>query len=105
MPSDPYDDIRLRAFHSSTTISDSVHSESLTASSALYTTSSHSTAWGPGTLAGKGIYAFGKKVLRGIENIVVYRKLPLIAAHFPHKDDAVIDGIDSMYCDLLELSR
>jgi hypothetical protein len=69
------------------------------------TTTFASTIWGPGTLAGKALEALGEATLRGVENIVIRRKLAAIRSVFPHTDTTDIADIDAAYDDVLELSR
>jgi hypothetical protein len=64
-----------------------------------------STIWGPGTLTGKALEAFGKATLRGVENLVVRRKLASLRSVFPHRNDTTIKNIEQHYDDVLELSR
>jgi hypothetical protein len=64
-----------------------------------------STVWGPGTLAGKALEAFGEATLRGIENIVIRRKLAALRSAFPHTDNSPGKDIDGVYDAVLELSR
>jgi hypothetical protein len=64
-----------------------------------------STIWGPGTLTGKALEAFGEATLRGIENIAIRRKLIAIRSVFPHTDNTNITNINTVYDDVLELSR
>ncbi|KAJ6505437.1 hypothetical protein C8R45DRAFT_549030 [Mycena sanguinolenta] len=72
--------------------------------SSVYTTTSSSTQWGPGALAGKAIRAMGKAVVRGTEYVVISRRLSAIKAAFsPRSDDN--RPTERMFDDLLELSR
>jgi len=64
-----------------------------------------STIWGPGTLSGKALEAFGEAALRGVENITIRRKLATLRPVFPHTDNTDIPDIDTVYDDALELSR
>jgi hypothetical protein len=64
-----------------------------------------STIWGPGTLSGKAIEAFGEATLRGVENVVIRRKLSTYRSLFPHADDTTIKNIDTVYENVLQLSR
>lgn len=94
----------------SNTHRDSRHfSPSLSASYASSTTSrtssKWSTIWGPGTLSGKALEAFGEVMLRGVENLVIRRQLASLRSIFPHTNDAVIHNIDHIYDNVLELSR
>ncbi|KAJ6505451.1 hypothetical protein C8R45DRAFT_1181869 [Mycena sanguinolenta] len=73
-------------------------------SGSVYTTTSSSTQWGPGALAGKAIRAMGKAVVRGAEYVVISRRLSAIKAAFsPRSDDN--RPTERMFDDLLELSR
>jgi hypothetical protein len=71
------------------------------------TDSSSKTVWGPGALTGKGLVAFGKGALRGVEFFVIRRRLAKIRLRFPHEDDGAADDLelDQMYNEILELSR
>jgi hypothetical protein len=65
-----------------------------------------STTWGPGTrLSGKALVALGKASIRGVENLVIFRRLQAIQSHIanPKTTDSV--KIEQIYCDLLELTR
>jgi len=64
-----------------------------------------STRWGPGTLTGKALEAFGEATIRGIENLVIRRKLASLRSMFPHGNDTTIGNIEQLYDDILELSR
>jgi hypothetical protein len=76
-------------------------------SSSQYTTTSSSTNPGLGSATGKGILAFGKMAQRGFDGIVIRRRLAAMKSIFPHKDDSEtsIEKLDSIYDDVLELSR
>jgi hypothetical protein len=80
-------------------------SASYASSTTSRTSSKWSTIWGPGTLSGKALEAFGKATLRGVESLVIRRKLAFLRSIFPHKNDAVIMNIEDVYDDVLELSR
>ncbi|KAJ3772759.1 hypothetical protein FB446DRAFT_735489 [Lentinula raphanica] len=67
--------------------------------------SSVSTFTGPGSLAGKALFNVGRLTLRGVEQIIISRRLSVIATHFPHRKTDRIAGLTEMYADLLELSR
>ena len=75
--------------------------------SSLYTTTSSSTQWGPGALAGKAILGLGKAVIRGVEYLVISRRISAIKAFMPCWDDNVAQSgnLERMFDDLLELSR
>ncbi|KAJ6568982.1 hypothetical protein B0H19DRAFT_1134371 [Mycena capillaripes] len=72
--------------------------------SSVYTTTSSSTQWGPGALAGKAILAMGKAVVRNAEYLIVRRRLSAIQAVLPCADDQG-GNLEEMFNDLLELSR
>jgi hypothetical protein len=76
-----------------------------TLSTSNTTTTNDSTLYGLGTLSGKVIEAFGEATLRGVENIVIRRKLSTYRSLFPHADETTIKDIDSVYENILELSR
>jgi hypothetical protein len=78
---------------------------SCTSSASNETTTSTSTIWGPGTLSGKAIEAFGEATLRGVENLVIRRKLVSLRSHFPHDNGTVNRKIEQIYNDVLELTR
>ena len=71
----------------------------------LYTTTSSSTVPGIGSLSGKGILAFGRLILRGVEWVIIPQKLRVARSLFPHTDHATFEGIEQVYDDLLELTR
>ncbi|KAF8180463.1 hypothetical protein K438DRAFT_1841965 [Mycena galopus ATCC 62051] len=71
----------------------------------VYTTTSSSTQWGPGALTGKAILAMGKAIVRGAENLIIMRRLGAIQAVMPCKDNNGDLSIESMFADLLELSK
>ncbi|KAJ7136283.1 hypothetical protein C8R46DRAFT_580970 [Mycena filopes] len=75
--------------------------------SSLYTTTSSSTNWGPGALSGKAIRAMGKAVLRGVDYLVISRRLSRMKAVMPCPDDDLEKRSDwrQMFFDALELSR
>ncbi|KAF5384527.1 hypothetical protein D9757_006469 [Collybiopsis confluens] len=62
-----------------------------------------STFDGLGSSTGKAIFAFGKH--KGVEQLIISRRIASIAAQFPHLDTDNIPNLHSMYMDLLELSR
>ncbi|KAF7340478.1 hypothetical protein MVEN_01968100 [Mycena venus] len=75
-------------------------------SSSLYTTTSSSTHWGPGAMAGKAILAMGKAVVRGAEYLVISRRLSSMKAIIPTSDDVLSQlNFEGIFDDLLELSR
>ena len=76
-----------------------------TFSTSCTATTDSSAIWGPGGLSGRAIEAFGDATLRGIENIIIRRKLATYRNLFPHMDDTPIRNIDSVYENVLELSR
>jgi len=79
--------------------------DSIPASPSFYTTTSASFVAGPGELTGRGLNAIGKMTLRGVQNIVVRRRLQVINSFIPHGNETAIPGKEQMYSDLLELSR
>ncbi|KAF9066501.1 hypothetical protein BDP27DRAFT_1330387 [Rhodocollybia butyracea] len=76
-------------------------------SSGNATVSSASTFRGLGSLSGKleAILNLGKRTVKGIEQIIISRRLSNIAAHFPHHAGDKVPGLTEMYMDLSELSR
>ncbi|KAJ7055614.1 hypothetical protein C8F01DRAFT_1158742 [Mycena amicta] len=79
-------------------------------SSAVYTTTSSSTQWGPGALAGKAMLALGKAAIRGAERLVISRRISTIRAYVPYSDDNVYSAANEAFLrglldDLTELSR
>ncbi|KAF8184639.1 hypothetical protein K438DRAFT_1837621 [Mycena galopus ATCC 62051] len=76
--------------------------------SSLYTTTSSSTQWGPGAIAGKALRALGKAVIRGIEHFIILRRLATIVVAMPcldEADSAEAHNFETMFDDVLELSR
>ncbi|KAJ7739090.1 hypothetical protein B0H14DRAFT_2638345 [Mycena olivaceomarginata] len=72
----------------------------------VYTTTSSSTQWGPGAMAGKAILAMGKAVVRGTQYLIITRRLSAIKAVMPCSDDfSNYENFEAMFDDLLELSR
>jgi hypothetical protein len=71
----------------------------------VYTTTSSSTQWGPGALAGKAIRALGKAVVRSAEYFVISRRLTAIKAALPCSDSGDEQTLEGIFDDLLELSR
>ncbi|KAF9458476.1 hypothetical protein BDZ94DRAFT_1239966 [Collybia nuda] len=69
------------------------------------TDSTSRTIPGPGALSGKAVLALGKATLHGAEVIIIRRRVQVISSKFPHKDEDNVKGIESMYEDILELSR
>ncbi|KAE9403306.1 hypothetical protein BT96DRAFT_990347 [Gymnopus androsaceus JB14] len=82
-----------------------VESQSAESLYSFSTATSTSTFVGPGSLAGKAIQNFGKLTLKGIDQILISRRLSSIATHFPHRNYDNVAGLREMYSDLLELSR
>jgi hypothetical protein len=80
----------------------SVESSSASSSSE-YTTTSSSTNPGVGSITGKGILAFGKMAQRGLDGIIIRRRLTAMKSVFPHDDGD--ETLDKIYDDVLELSR
>ncbi|KAJ7474016.1 hypothetical protein FB451DRAFT_1247634 [Mycena latifolia] len=72
----------------------------------LYTTSS-STQWGPGAIAGKAILAMGKATLRSVEHLIISRRIAAIKVVIPCADDdeSQPEHLEKMFADLLELTR
>jgi hypothetical protein len=77
---------------------------SLRSRGSLYTSTSSSTQWGPGWLAGKAVLAVGEAALRGAERLVILKRLATIKAHLPC-DATHSPFMDRLFDDLLELSR
>ncbi|KAF9066502.1 hypothetical protein BDP27DRAFT_1330389 [Rhodocollybia butyracea] len=69
------------------------------------TVSSASTFRGLGSLTGKAILNVGKMTVKGIEQIIISRRLSVMAKYFPHRAGDKVPGLTEMYMDLLELSR
>ncbi|KAJ7052879.1 hypothetical protein C8F01DRAFT_561824 [Mycena amicta] len=99
---------RILRSPSLTSLASSLSSLSLS----LYTTTSSRTLWGPGALAGKAILALGKATVRGAERVVIHRRLAVIHANLPCRDDDAAFDSDvhaaffvGLFDDLLELSR
>ncbi|KAJ7136290.1 hypothetical protein C8R46DRAFT_1135272 [Mycena filopes] len=65
------------------------------------------TQWGPGALSGKAIRAMGKAVLRGVDYLVISRRLSRMKAVMPCRDNDLAERPDwrQMFFDALELSR
>ncbi|KAJ6568981.1 hypothetical protein B0H19DRAFT_1232032 [Mycena capillaripes] len=82
----------------------SISSRRSVSESSVYTTTSSSTQWGPGALAGKAILAMGKAVVRSAEYLIIRRRLSAIKAVLPCPDDQR-GNVEAMFNDLLELSR
>lgn len=68
------------------------------------TVTTESTVRGIGSHSGKFIYAVGTAALKGIEILVILRKLTDIKNVFPHKDGDA-DDLTRVYEDTLELAR
>ncbi|KAF8194409.1 hypothetical protein K438DRAFT_2017472 [Mycena galopus ATCC 62051] len=62
------------------------------------TTTDTSTIWGPGTLSGRALLALGEVTIRGINSLVIRRRLATIRLRAPTLNKSMCD-------DLLELSR
>lgn len=60
---------------------------------------------GIGAVSGRMIYAVGDVALRGIENLVIRRRLRKVISAFPHSDDIGANDIETIYGYALELSR
>jgi len=69
------------------------------------TDTSSDTVSGLGTLSGRVVFGLGNAVLRGVDNLVVRRRLGIIVSVYPHDDDTAPENIGTLYDDLLELSR
>lgn len=69
------------------------------------TVTSSSTVRGVGSVTGRVALAVGRLLLRGIDNVVVQRKLNVIASILPCDDYKLSSEYQSVYADLLELSR
>ncbi|KAF5384538.1 hypothetical protein D9757_006445 [Collybiopsis confluens] len=76
-----------------------------TVTSRGYSLLSFSTFDGLGSSTGKAIFTVGKLTLKGIEQLIISRRLASISAQFPHLDIDNIPKLHSMYMDLLEFSR
>ncbi|KAJ7870764.1 hypothetical protein B0H14DRAFT_2725309 [Mycena olivaceomarginata] len=76
-------------------------------SDTVYTTTSSTTQWGPGAMAGKSILAMGKAVVRSAEYLVISRRLSNIKATLPCSDNDLSQqrNLEAMFDDLLDLSR
>ncbi|KAJ7362996.1 hypothetical protein DFH08DRAFT_841843 [Mycena albidolilacea] len=76
-------------------------------SDTVYTTTSSSTQWGPGAMAGKAILAMGKAVVRSAEYLVISRRLSNIKAALPCSDNDLSQqrNLEAIFEDLLDLSR
>ncbi|KAF9466980.1 hypothetical protein BDZ94DRAFT_1233509 [Collybia nuda] len=70
-----------------------------------YMTTTSSTIPGLGAISSRVILSLGKATLRGAEFIITRQRLNTISAEFPHQNTDRIVGLDSMYEDILELSR
>jgi hypothetical protein len=73
--------------------------------SSIYTTTTSHTVPGIGSLSGKFIHGFGKRVLRGFESVVIRRRLSHIESLCPLSDNNPPPDVKSLYDDLLELAR
>ncbi|KAF8217535.1 hypothetical protein K438DRAFT_1795164 [Mycena galopus ATCC 62051] len=62
------------------------------------TTTDTSTTWGPGTLSGRALLALGEATLRGINSLIIRRRLTTIRRRAPSLTKSMCD-------DLLELCR
>lgn len=68
-------------------------------------TASTETAHGIGSVSGRMIYAIGAAALRGVELLAIRRKLKEVHEFFPHQNDTTLDDFETIYDDVLELSR
>jgi len=93
--------------YSTSSLSTSLHSHYADSASLVSGTTSAGTILGPGSLSGKAVLALGKLTLKGVERVVISRRLSTISSKFPHSNvsGANIKGLLVMYEDLLELSR
>ncbi|KAF7290204.1 hypothetical protein MIND_01333900 [Mycena indigotica] len=103
----PHDTHRFRRILQSPSASSLTSSLS---SLSLYTSTSNSTSWGPGALAGKAIKALGKSTVRGVEHVVIKRRMATICANLPQVDNypdllARPGFWQELFNDVLELSR
>jgi hypothetical protein len=92
------------SYYTSTTSLAPSSPKSVSATSFL-TSSSATLVAAPREAIGNGLCAFGKMALSGYRGIVVRRRLQAISSKMPHPDNAIIQGLEEMYGDLLELSR
>ncbi|KAJ7767866.1 hypothetical protein DFH07DRAFT_808000 [Mycena maculata] len=88
----------------------SIASHTSETASSLYTTTSSNTQWGPGAIAGKAILAMGKAIIRGVDYLVILRRISAIKSVIPCSDPGAADSahskkFETMFSDLLELSR
>jgi hypothetical protein len=60
---------------------------------------------GIGTVSGRAIYALGEAALRRIDIIAILNKLRVTKGVFPHGDETTLPNIETIYDDVLELSR
>ncbi|KAJ7433028.1 hypothetical protein B0H11DRAFT_1939856 [Mycena galericulata] len=74
----------------------SLFSNAVSDSDSQRTTTETSTVWGPGTLSGRALLALGEVTIRGLNQIVIWRRLATIRLRAPSQ---------SMCDDLLELCR
>lgn len=56
-------------------------------------------------MAGKAILAMGKATLRGVEHLIISRRIGTIKAVMPCTDDNGSEHLGKIFGDLLELSR
>lgn len=94
--------IPFRFFDFSVSISSFASSAS---SASQYTATSSWTIPGIGSLSAKGIRAVGKWQLRGLEWIIIRRKLASFRRIFPHTNNGVNDNLEDAYDAVLELTR
>lgn len=69
------------------------------------TASSASTVRGVGSVTGRAALAVGRLLLRGVDSLMVQRKLNVIASVLPCDDAKLPPRYQCIYADLLELSR
>ena len=75
------------------------------APTSTYTTISSTILPGIGSLSGKFFQGVGKRMLSGVESIVVRRRLAYIQSLCPLSDSAPPVDVDRIYDELLELIR
>lgn len=83
---------------------------SFSSSGSLFTTDTDTTAsteWGPGTLMGRGLMAFGEAAKDALDNLIIQRRLATFKSIFPYIDTGMgfNKALDRTYQDLFELCR
>jgi hypothetical protein len=71
----------------------------------IYTTTTTRTIPGIGSLSGKFIHGFGKAVLRGVDSVIIRRRLTYLESVCPLFDERPPNDIEQIYADLLEMAR